>query len=72
MNGQLAKLRARGFDRSTHVPFTKFFRVKCSACEALVINGTPCHETGCEQTMHECRGCNEVVPAWRRYCEGCA
>jgi hypothetical protein len=22
-------------------------RVKCTDCEALVINGLPCHETGC-------------------------
>lgn len=23
------------------------FRIKCDQCSALVINSTPCHETGC-------------------------
>lgn len=23
------------------------YRVWCNQCEALAINGTPCHETGC-------------------------
>lgn len=36
-----------GFDRSEHVPFTKQYRIQCSRCEALVINGVACHETGC-------------------------
>lgn len=26
---------------------TPYARVKCSQCEALVINGTACHEPGC-------------------------
>ncbi len=43
----LARLRALGFDRSTHEPFTKYHHVRCSMCAALVINGTPTHEPGC-------------------------
>lgn len=39
--------RGLGFDRTTNVPFTKEYRIRCSQCEALVINGTPCHEAGC-------------------------
>lgn len=36
-----------GFDRTTNIPFTKEYRIRCSQCQALVINGTPCHERGC-------------------------
>jgi hypothetical protein len=44
----LAHLRdSLGFDLSTHVPFTKRYRIRCSQCEAACINGIPCHETGC-------------------------
>lgn len=69
---KLQSLRQRGFDESSHVPFTKQYRVKCSCCEALVINGVPCHERGCPNAAHECRGCNELIPANRRYCESCS
>lgn len=41
------QLHDQGFDESSHIPFTKHYRVKCSQCEALTINGVPCHETGC-------------------------
>lgn len=44
---KLQALRDAGFDLSTHVLFTRYHRVRCSMCEALVINGTPCHENGC-------------------------
>ena len=43
----VARLRASGFDLSENVPFTKSHRVRCSQCEALVVNGTPCHEDSC-------------------------
>jgi hypothetical protein len=36
-----------GFDRSESIPFSSQFRIRCSQCEALVINGTPTHEHGC-------------------------
>jgi hypothetical protein len=43
---QLAeKYRRMGFDKS-HVD-DGTCRVQCSQCEALVIQGVPCHETGC-------------------------
>lgn len=67
----LETLRQRGFDRSSHIPSTKQYRVRCSACEALVVNGCPCHETGCDRATHECAGCSEVIPSQRRYCEAC-
>lgn len=67
----LAKLRLFGFDNSKHIPFTTMYRVKCSQCESTSINGMPCHETGCPNTMHECKGCNEIIPMHERYCEDC-
>lgn len=36
-----------GFDRSKHIPFTSQWRIRCSQCEALVINGVPAHEHRC-------------------------
>jgi hypothetical protein len=67
----LSTLRALGFDESKHVPFTKTYSVRCSCCEALVINGYPTHERGCPQDVHECRGCNALIPAQQRYCDDC-
>ena len=42
-----------GFDNSEHVPFTKSYRIRCSQCAALVINGIPCHESRCPNTPRE-------------------
>ena len=61
-----------GFDRSEHIPFTKQYRIRCSQCASLVINGVPCHESGCSNAMHECAGCNKMIPVTRRYCNDCA
>lgn len=69
---RLQQLHARGFDESAHVPFTRTWRVRCSCCSALVVNGHPIHERGCPNDMHECNGCNALVPAGVRYCEDCA
>jgi hypothetical protein len=68
---KLATLFALGFDESAHVPFTKQFKVRCSQCEALVINGVPCHETGCPHATHECAGCSNIIPERQKYCEDC-
>jgi len=40
-------LRRRGFDLTTYNRGTGYYRVRCSQCEALVINGLACHEPGC-------------------------
>lgn len=58
-----------GFDLSE--PNGRYVRVRCSQCQAMCINGTPCHERGCPNAMHECRGCNAIVPVRQRYCEDC-
>jgi len=72
--GALSTLRARGFDESTQAPFARQYRVGCSQCAALAINGTPSHETGCPNAVQECRGCNALIPVspWaKKYCEDC-
>ena len=53
---------------------------QCPQCEALMINGVYCHETGCpdkwRNTVAECKWCGtEFVPveAHQFFCdEGCA
>lgn len=67
----LDQLNRLGFDESEHIAFTEYYRVKCSCCEATVINGVPVHERGCRNEMHECKGCNELIPMNQRYCEEC-
>jgi hypothetical protein len=41
------QLRKQGFDQTTYDRSTKYYTPKCSQCEALVIQGMACHETGC-------------------------
>jgi hypothetical protein len=41
------RLRRQGFDETSYDRSSGHFRVRCSQCEALVINGVPCHEQGC-------------------------
>lgn len=55
----LAELLERGFDQST--PSTAGgVRVRCSQCEALVINGVACHERGCPNKPPVCRECGQI------------
>lgn len=68
---KLKHLIALGFDNSKHIPFTKRYHVSCSQCEALCINGVPTHEIGCPHDVHECKGCNELIPARQTYCNQC-
>jgi hypothetical protein len=60
-----------GFDLSTQKPFSKAVSIGCSQCAALVINGFPCHETGCPNERHECKGCNATVERRNSYCSDC-
>ena len=68
----LQTLKAQGFAASYHLPFTKQFKVKCEQCDALVINGVPSHERGCPDAMHECKGCNALIPTGWRFCGDCS
>ncbi len=69
-------LIAQGFDRTALVgahggSSGDGVRVKCSQCEAVFINGVPCHETGCPNQTHECEGCHATVARKGAYCEDC-
>lgn len=67
---QLEELQARGFDASRYLLATQTYQVRCSRCEALVINGVPCHETGCPNTKYECKGCSVLLDS-AGYCAEC-
>jgi hypothetical protein len=41
------RLRRAGFDETRYDRATGHYRVRCSQCEALVINGIATHERGC-------------------------
>ncbi len=41
-------LRRQGFDETKSSPAS--IRPKCSQCQALVIQGVACHETGCPRS----------------------
>lgn len=59
-----------GFDNSRLMPF-KGVTVGCSQCQAVCVNGTPCHETGCPNERHECFECDTLVPKGVRLCDDC-
>jgi hypothetical protein len=66
----VSHMEALGFDETTDTG-EGTLSVKCSQCEVLVINGVPCHESGCPNQMHECEECMTLVPKGRRLCDGC-
>lgn len=66
----LEELIAQGFECSESGGDGQI-SVRCNSCEALVINGTPCHERGCPEAKHECAGCNELIPTNQKYCGDC-
>lgn len=47
------KLRSRGFDQTRYIRSTGYWRVGCSQCQALCINGVACHESGCPNEKKE-------------------
>ena len=57
-----ASLKARGFDKSHPIPFERGAHVGCSQCQALSINGVPCHERGCPNIVATCRECGNLDP----------
>lgn len=53
---RLDRLLALGFDLSRQYDRDDggtYVRVRCSQCDALVINGTPCHETACPNQVDD-------------------
>ena len=69
--GLLSSVKQHGFDDSTQIQFRSAVDVRCSQCNALVINGIPAHEHGCPNAVHECHGCNDLIPVRQRYCVDC-
>ena len=69
---RLTRLWELGFDDSCYDEDTDSWRVRCSQCEAMCINGVPCHESGCPNEKHECSGCGNIVLKGVKYCEECA
>jgi hypothetical protein len=65
------QLIEKGFNQSHPIPFERGTSIGCSQCEALCINGVPCHEAGCPNQRYECHGCNADVARGVRYCEEC-
>jgi hypothetical protein len=67
---RILALESRGFDQS-YIVRGGLIRVRCSQCAAATINGIACHETGCPNAVHECHGCNALVPIRVKYCADC-
>jgi|SRR5580765_5359759 len=75
MSAQLvAHLERRGFDRSIDDEDDGGVFAACSQCQAMVINGTACHERGCPNETRECSECENRVPkrTFKYLCEECA
>ena len=68
----LEMLYERGFDQSEAATEGDGFVVRCSQCEALVINGVPTHERGCPNQVGECEECGGIAPHGHKVCEDCA
>lgn len=58
---ELASLHAGGFDMSC-ILREGYLKVRCSRCDATFINGIPCHETGCPNTVYECKADLRIQP----------
>lgn len=46
-------LRKQGFDSSRYDRSDKSWKVGCSQCQAMVIQGIACHENGCPNSRRE-------------------
>jgi hypothetical protein len=63
---RLDAIIANGFDLQHDRTPASTSDVRCSQCEALVINGVPCHESGCPNKPTICRECGNPVPKGER------
>ena len=43
----LKRFRRLGFDQSYYSRSTRHYHIRCSKCQAMVINGVATHERGC-------------------------
>lgn len=73
----LEQLHELGFDNSRETEpdmhMKRGVQVGCSQCEVMVINGTPCHETGCVNQTHNCIECDAPVKGrMKSLCDDCA
>lgn len=50
------RLRKAGFDKTRFNRSSGTYTVRCSQCEAMVINGVACHEKGCPNQRNKKRG----------------
>jgi hypothetical protein len=80
MANTVSQLEALGFDLTTDTG-EGTLNIRCSRCEALAINGVPCHESGCPNQVHTYRcfecGCDVHMkgrphPLKTLLCEDCA
>lgn len=68
---RIARLTAQGFT-ATPTDSGRYLRVRCSQCDALVINNVATHERGCpNRPRHQC-DCADCVDARERGCQCCA
>lgn len=67
---RVIKARALGFQ--AEIIGTRV-RVTCDSCDTTVINGIPCHETGCRRQTYPCHECDTGrATRPRGLCEDCA
>jgi hypothetical protein len=67
-----AGLEAQGFSPTLESDSgVDYIGVRCTQCEALVINGVACHERGCPNDRHVCHGCHAMIPVRETYCAEC-
>ena len=65
LHTQLEQRQAEGFDRS-YVSSAEYVTIRCSQCDALVINGHACHEMGCQNRRIACPECGDMLPLLQR------
>jgi rubrerythrin len=61
----------RSAEEMERLGFTKSAsgRWHCDQCEALSINGVPCHEHGCPNRSWECPECGEMKSHTEDFCD---
>lgn len=60
LHTQLEQRQAEGFDRS-YISSAEYITIRCSQCDALVIQGRACHEIGCPNRRVPCPECGDML-----------